>query len=82
MSTGNGSSFVQRLTIGTATLLFIVTAIFFSTEHYFRPLFSLLTAAFISAAVREYCQMGTNKEMLPLSGISIFGSFIYTMCIF
>lgn len=72
----------QRLLVGTGTIIAVFISVFLSTSPYFRPFFPILTAAFISTAVWEYCQMAYHKGYSPLSGLSIIGTVLYVFGIF
>lgn len=76
------SALTQRLLVGTGSIISVLICVFFSTSPYFRPFFPILTAAFISTAVWEYCQMAYHKGHAPLSGLCITGTVLYVLSVF
>ncbi len=72
----------QRLLVSIAVTLFILLAIYFSSFTFFRPIFTLITAAFIAAALWELYHIAKGKGFEPLSGLGIVGSIAYVYTVF
>lgn len=73
------NNLTSRLLVSIVVALFILLAIYFSAYTLFRPIFTLITAAFIGSALWEFYQIAKNKGFSPLSGLGIIGSlaFVY-----
>ena len=76
------SNLNQRLAVGLAGVCLILTAIYFSSYPYFRPIFALITAAIIGGAVWEFYAMSKNKALHPLESLGVLGSIVYVVAVF
>lgn len=76
------SNLNQRLAVGLAFLCLVLTAIYFSSFPYFRPVFALLTAAIIGGAVWEFYSMSKGSGVRPLESLGILGSLVYVIVVF
>ncbi len=73
------NNLTSRLLVSLVVTIFILLAIYFSAFTLFRPVFTLITAAFIGAALWEFYHIAKGKGFDPLSGLGIIGSiaFVY-----
>ncbi len=76
------SNLQQRLVVSSIGVILLLTAIFFSHEPYFSPIFALLTAAVITTALWEYYTIAKIKGWLPLFKIGILGSILFTLAVY
>ena len=72
----------ERLLVGSGIFLLVIISIFFSTFHYFHPIFVVLTGALIGTAVWEYCQMAFHKGYAPLTVLSVISTVVYVFAVF
>lgn len=71
------SNIQQRLIISCFSVFFVLLAIYFSYNPGFSPIFALLTAGLISAALWEYYSIAKTKGFQPLIKIGILGTLFY-----
>lgn len=76
------SNLNQRLAVGLSAVCLILTAIYFSSYPYFRPVFALLTASIIGGAVWEFYKMCKVNGARPLESLGILGSLVYVVMVF
>lgn len=82
MNISRMSALTQRLLVGAGTVITVLFCIYFSTTPYIQALFPIITTAFISTAVWEYCQMAHHKGNAPLSNLSIIGTVLFIVSVF
>ncbi|MCB1112867.1 MAG: CDP-archaeol synthase [Chlamydiales bacterium] len=82
MSFSKMSNLSQRLTVSAVIVTLILFAIYFATNTFFRPIFVLLTAGFISYALYELYHLAQQKGMKPLERTGIICSVAYIFSIY
>lgn len=76
------SNFVQRLLMGTMLGALFCTVIYLSHDPLFQPLFVLVLAAVIGAALWEYYKITKARGHQPVETIGIFGSVVYLYALY
>jgi len=76
------SNFVQRLLMSTLMGVLFCTVIYLSHEPLFQPLFVLVLAAVIAAALWEYYKIAKARGHEPVETIGIFGSIVYLYALY
>lgn len=76
------SNFVQRLLMSTLMGVLFCTVIYLSHDPLFQPLFVLVLAAVIAAALWEYYKIAKASGHEPVETIGIFGSIVYLYALY
>lgn len=76
------SNFQQRILFSSAFLLILSAVIAFALVPVFQPIFILLAATIIAAALWEYYHISRAKGLQPLSEIGLTGSVFFILALF
>jgi phosphatidate cytidylyltransferase len=76
------SNFVQRILMGTLMGVLFCTVIYLSHEPLFQPLFVLVLAVVIAAALWEYYKIAKARGHQPVETIGIVGSIVYLYALY
>lgn len=76
------SNFVQRLLMGTFMGFLFCTVIYLSHDPLFQPLFVLVLAVVIAAALWEYYKIAKARGHQPVETIGIVGSIVYLYALY
>lgn len=72
----------QRLVVGGIATAIVLIFIWLSPYQYFKPFYTLVTAAIVGGAVWEYYQIAKNKGFQPLETIGIVSTVAYLFAVF
>lgn len=76
------SNLQQRLIVGGIASVFAILILWLSPYPFFRPIFALLVASFITLAAWELFQFARHKGFTPLTGLGLVSCFLYTLGVF
>nr|WP_166156022.1 phosphatidate cytidylyltransferase [Neochlamydia sp. AcF84]NGY95149.1 Phosphatidate cytidylyltransferase [Neochlamydia sp. AcF84] len=76
------SNLQHRLLLGSMTTLFAILLLWFSPYLFFRPIFALILATFVTLAAAELFHLAKSKNYQPLTKIGLVGCFLYTLSVY